>query len=136
MFLGPIYLIIFLSLIFVNLQNSPINSSPNNQLQRTKDVAKFIISKTEEKPFNFALIAASNYDAAYQFYLDQYGHKPKVVPMNKTNQLFVVCEDQVCDPTHHAKHEVAAFGYSKIDWMEEKFGVKIYKLSPNPSGKP
>lgn len=131
---GIIILLVLLSLI--NLQNNPNLRPPNNQLKRTKDVARFIINKTENKDFNFALIAKNNYDAAYQFYLEQLGHKLKRVPFDKTDQLFVVCEEQFCDPTHDPKYELVAFGWSKIDWMEEHFGVKIYKLIPNPSGKP
>lgn len=127
-------LIIFLTII--NLQKNPLSYPPNNQLQRTREVAKFVIDKAGGKDFNFALIAKSNYDSAYQFYLDLYGHKSKQVPLDITEQLFVVCEDEVCDPTHNAKYEIAAFGMSKIDWQENIYGVKIYKLVRNPSGKP
>lgn len=123
-------------LTMVNLQKNPLRNPPNNQLKRTQDVAKFIIKASDEKPFNFALIAKNNYDSAYQFYLDQYGHKPKQVPFTIADQLFVVCEDQVCDPTHNAKYEVAAFGWSKIEWEKDVIGVKLFKLVHNPSGKP
>lgn len=128
--------ILVLFLFFLNFQASPLNYPPNNQLQRTQDVAKFIISKTGDKPFNFALLAKNNYDAAYQFYLDQYNHPPMKVPFNITSQLFVVCEDPVCDPTHNAKYEIAGFGMSKQVWEEDAYGVKIYKLIANPTGKP
>ncbi|MBI2196429.1 glycosyltransferase [Candidatus Daviesbacteria bacterium] len=128
--------ILVLVLTAVNLQKSPLSSSPNNQLKRTQDIAKFIINQTDGKDFNFALIAKNNYDSAYQFYLDRYGHKPKQVPFDKTEQLFVICEDSVCDPTHNAKYEIAAFGMSKIEWERNLYGVKIYKLVDNPSGKP
>ncbi len=132
-----IFLVVLVfTLAFVNLQKNPLLLAPQNQLKRTQDIAKFIIQKSNKEDFNFALIAKSNYDSAYQFYLDLYGHKPKVVPFDKTDQLFVVCEDQFCDPTHDAKYELAAFGMSKIDWMIDYQGVKIYKLIPNPSGKP
>lgn len=128
--------IILVFLTIVNFQKSPLSYTPNNQLQKTQEIAKFVINKTGGKDFNFALIAKSNYDSAYQFYLDLYGHKSKQVPLDITEQLFVVCEDQVCDPTHNAKYEVAAFGMSKIEWQQDIYGVKIYKLIPNPSGKP
>lgn len=128
--------ILVIALTWVNLQKNPLNFSPNNQLKRTQDVAKFIIDKSSGQLFNFALLAKSNYDSAYQFYLELYGHKPKQVPAEKTDQLFVVCEDPVCDPTHSPKYEIAAFGWSKIDWQENVFGVKIYRLVANPSGKP
>lgn len=132
------FLLIFLilALTYVNLAKNPLLYPPNNQLKRTQDTAKFIIEKAGSHDFNFALLSKNNYDSAYQFYLDEYGYKPKVVPFDKTNQLFVVCEDQVCDPTHNAKYEIAAYGWSKIDWMEESSGVKVYRLIPNPSGKP
>ncbi|MBI2329849.1 glycosyltransferase [Candidatus Daviesbacteria bacterium] len=128
--------IILVLLTIANFQKNPLQYPPNNQLKRTQDIAKFIINKTEGKDFNFALIAKSNYDSAYQFYLDLYGHKAKQVPFDITSQLFVVCEDEICDPTHNAKYEVAAFGWSKIDWMQNIYGVRIYKLIHNPSGKP
>lgn len=120
----------------VNLQKNPLLYPPNNQLKKTQAVAEFIIQKTNNKDFNFALIAQSNYDSAYRFYLDLYNHKPKEVPLEKTDQLFVVCEDRICDPTHNPKYEVAAFGLSKVNWMEEFEGVKIYRLIANPDGHP
>lgn len=129
-------IILLIALTVVNLQKNPLLRPPNNQLKRTQEVAKFIISKTAGEDFNFALLAQRNYDSAYQFYLDRYGHKPKMVPFDITKQLFVVCEDPVCDPTHSPKYEVAAFGWSKVDWMQEFYGVKIYKLVHNPTGKP
>ncbi len=129
-------LILIVSLTFLNLQKSPLNYPPNNQLQRTQDVAKFIIEKSGNQDFNFALLAKSNYDSAYQFLLDQYSHKPKQVPIDITKQLFVVCEDLPCEPTHSAKYEVAGFGWSKIEWTEDVYGVRVYKLVHNPSGKP
>ena len=129
-------LILVITLAFVNLQKNPQLTTPQNQLKRTQEVAKYIIQKAQGKDFNFALIAKNNYDAAYNFYLDLYGYKPKQLPFVNTGQLLVVCEDPICDPTHNAKYEVAAFGMSKIDWSEEFEGVKIYRLIPNPSGKP
>jgi 4-amino-4-deoxy-L-arabinose transferase-like glycosyltransferase len=123
---------LFAILVFINLQNTPLKNSPNRQLQRTQEVAKFVISKAQKKDFNFALIAKSNYDAAYQFYLDQYGHKPKQVPIEITDQLFVVCEDPLCEPVGHSKYEIAGFGWTKIDQVWEVSGVKVYKLVANP----
>lgn len=128
--------VLFLALAFVNLQQNPLKNPPNNQLYRTQQIANYVIGQTGEEPFNFALIAQRNYDSAYQFYLWIYGHKPKQVPFDKTDQLFVVCEDLVCDPLYNPKYEIAAYGWAKIEKMEEVNGVKVYKLVPNPSGKP
>lgn len=132
--LGLIILIVFLTI--VNFQKNLLQNQPNNQLERTKKVAEFVIEKADGKDFNFALLSKNNYDSAYQFYLDLFGSKPKQVPFDKTDQLVVVCEDDICDPTHSAKYELAAFGWSKIAWQQDFYGVKIYKLIPNPSGQP
>lgn len=121
---------------FLNLIKSPILLPPNQQLQKTQTVAKYIIQESQGKPFNFALIAENNYDGAYQFYLDIFQHKPKVVPDEITDQLFVVCEDPVCQPTTNSKYAIAAFGMSKIDWEKDLEGVKVYRLIANPSGNP
>lgn len=132
--LGLLGLVIILAVI--NLSANPLKYPPNNQLKRTQDVAKFVISESGTEPFNFALISKSNYDAAYQFYLDMYGHKPKQVPFDITEQLFVVCEDPVCDPTHNAKQEISHFGWSKVEKETDIYGVKVYKLVHNPTGAP
>lgn len=125
--------LIIVALTFVNFQKSPLQNSPPNQLKRTQDVARFIINQSEGKPFNFALLAERNYDAAYQFYLEQYGYKPKQLPFEKTDQLFVVCETEICDPIYSAKYEVAAFGWRLVEeqW-DDVYGVKVYKVVHNP----
>ena len=130
------WLVLVVALFLVNFSRNPLLKNPNYQLKKTQEVAKFIIAKTNEQPFNFALIAKSNYDSAYQFYLGEYGHKPMQVPFDITGQLFVVCEDPICDPTHSSKYEVVGFGWSKIESEQDFYGVKIYKLIANPSGKP
>ncbi len=125
-----------LVLVALSLQKNPLQYPPNNQLERTQRIAKFVIEQSGNKPFNFALLAQRNYDAAYQYYLDLYGHKPKQAPFEKTGQLFVVCEDPVCKPINNPKYEIAAFGMSKVESEQDFSGIKVYKLIPNPSGKP
>ncbi len=123
-------------LLVANFLQSPLLTPPANQLGRTQEIARSVIRQSDSKPFNFALISKSNYDSAYQFYLEQYGAKPEVLPFVTTKQLFVVCEDSVCKPIGHPKHEIAAFGWAKIEHESEVLGVKVYKLVSNPSGKP
>ncbi|OGE37398.1 hypothetical protein A3B45_03370 [Candidatus Daviesbacteria bacterium RIFCSPLOWO2_01_FULL_39_12] len=130
--LKALSIIIIIVMSIINLSNSPLKSPPNNQLKRTQEITKFIIGQTNGRPFNFALLAKSNYDSAYQFYLEEYGHKPKQVPFEKTDQLFVVCEDQVCDPIYSPKYEIAAFGWTLVDKMWEVNGLKVFKLVQNP----
>ena len=130
-----LYTILVVILVIFSLQKNPLLESPHNQLKRTQEVTKFVIAQSENKPFNFALIAEHNYDSAYQFYFDLYGHKPKQVPFDKTGQLFVVCEDKVCEPVGHPKYEIAAFGWTKIESVKDFEGVKVFKLIHNPEEK-
>lgn len=124
------------SLAWVNLEKNPLKNNPSNQLKRTQEVAKFIINSSQGEPLNFALISQNNYDAAYQFYLGVYGNRPKNISFELTEQLFVVCEDQICRVINNSKFEIAAFGWGKIIDEREIAGVKVYKLIHNPSGKP
>lgn len=126
------FILFFLILVVVNLQKNPLLKEPNRQLQSTQIVSRFVIEQAAGKPFNFALIAERNYDAAYQFYLDEYGHKPMQLPFDKTDQLFVVCEDKICNPVGHPKYEIAAFGWTLIESEKNLNGVKVYKLIHNP----
>ena len=128
-------ILLILALTYVNLAKNPLLNPPNNQLKRTQDTAKFIIEKANNKDFNFALLSKNNYDSAYVFYLEKYGHKPKTVPQEKTDQLFVVCEDKECSPIYSPKHEIAAFGWSLVEKQWNEYGVRIYKLRHNPEEK-
>ncbi len=139
------FFLLFLIILIANLNINPLKEEPHRQLQNTKIVSDFVIEESGNKPFNFALLAERNYDAAYQFFLDQAGHKPAQLPFEKTDQLFVVCEDErsspsetdkICNPVGHPKYEIAAFGWTKIESEKEFNGVKVYKLIPNPEEPP
>lgn len=121
---------------YINLTNNPLLVPPNNQYLKTKVISEYILEKSQGKPFNFALIAERNYDSAYQFYLYKLGNPPKHLAESNTGQLFVVCEDKICNPINHPKYEISAFGFAKIDTEGSVDGVKIFKLVPNPGGKP
>lgn len=131
--LGWIGVFVLLSVLtLTNLQRNPLQNPSNNQLKRTQEIAKFIIKEVSNKPFNFALLSENNYDDAYRFYLDLYNHKPKDLPFDKTDQLFVVCEDQICDPIYSPKHEIAAFGWVIIEREWKVEGLRVFKLIHNP----
>ncbi len=133
--LRGVFFLLVLILVIVNLQKNPLQVPPNNQLYRTQEVAKFVINESRGSPFNFALIAKSNYDAAYQFYLDMYNHKPLTIYEKNTDQLLVVCEDKECNPINNPKDEIARFGWAKVEWEKEFQGVKVYKLIHNVDEK-
>ena len=137
LYLRLISILIFSLLVFLNFQYSPIRNEPNNQLQRTKLIARQIIKSSGDKPFNFALIAKNNYDDAYRYLLDIWNHNPVVIDNQHldatiTDQLFVVCEDQICQPLGYPKWEVASFskekGFAQKESELQFDGIKLFKL--------
>ena len=128
--------ILVIGLVIANFSISPLRMPPNNQFTRTEKIADFIIQQAGGKPFNFALIAQHNYDAAYQFVLDSKGHKPLQVPFDITDQLYVVCEDEICQPVGNPKYEIAAFGWTKVESEQDFEGVKVFKLVHNQPDQP
>lgn len=129
-------MLIFLAIFIFNLEGNPFRSIPNKQKDQIKTIAEFIISKTENKPYNFALLTAGNSDHGYRYYLDILGHPPTVIqykgvdPQRKsvTKQLFVVCEDPKCSPLGDGLWEVAGFGRAEIEGEWQVSVVKVYKL--------
>ncbi|MEK7526337.1 MAG: glycosyltransferase family 39 protein [Patescibacteria group bacterium] len=124
-----------LGLIVPSIINSPLKYPPNMQMKRAQVVSKKVIELANNEKFNFTLIAQSNYDTGYRYFLDLYKAKvTDIDPMDTKSTiqpyLFVVCEmpKEKCDPTHNPKAEVTSFGWSKIDGEWEEFGVTIFKL--------
>jgi len=124
---------LLLLLFTINLLNSPLRYPPNNQLAHTRQIADFIKSQAADQPFNLALIAKTNYDAGYRYFLpDTY----RTIHQQLTSQLFVVCELSNCEPINNPLWEIASFGWAKIEAVWDfPWGVKVYQLVPNPSGK-
>lgn len=120
---------------YANFKEDPLRYPPNMQLKRAMDVAEKVIKISGGEKFNFALIAESNYDSSYRYFLDLWDSKVVTIDAQNTKdtiakQLFVVCETpkEKCDPTHNAKAEIANFGWSKIENEQTVFGTTLYKL--------
>jgi len=136
------YLVIFIIclLVWTNLAASPLRSSPNFQMTRTREVADFIKNDSEGKPFNLALLSKSNYDAGYRYYFALNNAPYFTAHQQVTERLYVICEnpDQVvsCQPINNPLWEIASFGWAKIDreW-EFPWGVKLLRLVHNPTGE-
>jgi len=110
-----------------------LKNKPNNQLGRTQKVARFIIEEAKGKPFNLGLIAERNYPAAYAYFMERWETPPTdIEPLRAeetiTDQLFVICEKLLCQPTTAPAAEIANFGWSKIDKKWEIEGVEVYRL--------
>lgn len=126
----------FLGFLFIsNLKKVPIWQEPNKQLKQTQEISRFVLEKTEEKPFNFALIAGNNSDYAYRYFFDIWKRppitieNPQVDSQRKTvtEQLMVVCENP-CSPLGHPLWEIAGFGRAEIAGQWSVSVVKVYKL--------
>ena len=127
--LGIVGIILVFSLI-----ETPLKYPPNYQMFRVIQVDAKIMAEAKDKPFNFALIAKQNYEAGYEYFLEKWQAKlvhidPQKFQDTITDQLFVVCEDPVCEPINHPKAQIANFGWSKIEkeW-QFPWGVRLFKL--------
>lgn len=131
------YLAILIVVILsgLSLYSNQFQWEPPKQLLTTQQIDKSILDKSDNKPFNFALLAKMNYDPGYLYYLNEnknyYHLRDKI-----TDQLFVVCEPfQIdCNPINNPEWGIAAFGWAKIDTQWDVNGIKIFKLVHNPSG--
>lgn len=133
-----IALILISTLVFFNLKNSPLKIPPSNLLANTEAIARFVFEKTKGQPYNFALIAGKNSDHAYRYFLELWEHPPSVIeppdidPQKETvaGQLFVVCEEKVCQPLGHPLWEIAGFGRAEIVGEWNVVTAKVFKLVP------
>jgi len=124
------------SLLVFNWQGRPFIFEPNNQLSQVEKISKEIVSHTDGKPFNFALITTGNSDHAYRYFFEIWNKAPVVIentdndPERKTvtDQLLIVCEDIFCQPLGNSLWEVAGFGRAEIANQWDVSVVKIYKL--------
>lgn len=137
-FFMSLSLFIFFIIFITNLLNNPFRYEPNNQRDQAKKIARFILSKADNKPFNFALLSKGNSDYGYRYYFDILGRPPVLLEnlekdprrQSATKQLFIVCEDIYCNPIGNPLHDVAAFGQAEIAGVWDVSVVKVYKLTP------
>ncbi len=127
---------IFAYLVVFNWQGRPFRYESNRQLAQVEMISKAIVEKTDNKPFNFALITTGNSDHAYRYFFEIWKKSPLIIensvvdPDRKTvaSQLLIVCEDIFCQPLGNSLWEVAGFGRAEIAGVWDVSVVKIYKL--------
>ncbi len=125
----------FLVLFLVNLNGHPFQYPPNKQYEQVKKISEFVISKTDNKPYNFALGTGGNSDHAYRYILVSEGREPVTIlnpsedPKRESvkDQLMVICEGP-CQPLGHSLWEIAGFGRAEIDGEWDLKFVKVYRL--------
>ncbi len=130
-------IIILLILVYFNTLTIPFRSPANRQLNQIEDISQFVISKTDNKPFNFALITGGNSDHAYRYFFTIWQKEPRIIqtlekdPKRTTvmDQLLVVCEKAPpCEPLGHPIWEIAGFGRAEIVQEWDVSVVKVFKL--------
>lgn len=128
--------VLLTTLLYWNWLGRPGIVPPNNQLGQMKSIAAEALSKTDGKPFNFALMTGGNSDHAYRYFFEAWGRAPitieneSVDPDRKTvtDQLIVVCELSDCKPLGASLWEIAGFGRAEIVGEWHISFVTIYKL--------
>lgn len=128
--------LVFLIIILLNINGAPFRSSANKQKDQVQLISEFVLSKANNKPFNFALITGGNSDHAYRYFFRLAGRDPVVIQneaidpsrTSVTDQLLIVCEDPNCQPLGNSLWEVAGFGRAEIEDMWPVSVVKVYKL--------
>ncbi len=126
------------AVVVANLWQNPFRSPANRQYLQAKTISEFVLSKTDGKPFNFALLTLGNSDHEYRYIFEVEGRPPVTIqytgidPTRKsvTDQLLVVCEDPNCQPLGASLWEVAGFGRAEIAGEWPVSVVKVYKLVP------
>ena len=101
-------------------------------------IAEFVLSKTDGKPYNFALLTPGNSDHAYRYFFEINDQAPVTIdnlekdPQRNsvTDQLLIVCEYEACSPLGESLWEVAGFGRGEIAGEWKVSPVTIYKLKP------
>ena len=135
--LKPAVVIVILIIAGLNLQGVPFRYEPNRQLNQMKTIADFVMTKTDAKPFNFALVSGGNSDYAYRYFFTIWNHPPTTIedfahdPQRKTvtDQLLVVCESPLpCQPLGNSLWEIAGFGRAEIEGHWKVSVVEVYKL--------
>jgi len=130
-------LILLLVTVGLNLDGIPFQYPANRQLNQMRSIADFVMTQTNAKPFNFALISAGNTDHAYRYFFTIWNHPPVTIedPQHDpqrttvTDQLFVVCESPLpCEPLGNSLWEIAGFGRAEIANHWNVSVVEVYKL--------
>ena len=115
-------------LVIINFQNSPLKWEPNRQAWRTEAVANQIIEASGGESFNLGLIAKQNYDESYSYFLENKNASLVRGEDGITNQLFVICEDDKCEPEGHPQWQIAIFGPADTMTQWQIDYIKIFKL--------
>jgi 4-amino-4-deoxy-L-arabinose transferase-like glycosyltransferase len=129
--------LLILIIVGLNVSGIPFQFPANRQLNQMKTIADFVFTKSNAKPFNFALISGGNSDYAYRYFFTTWNHPPVTIDepakdpkrLTVTDQLLVVCESPLpCEPLGNSLWEIAGFGQADIEGHWKVSVVEVYKL--------
>jgi len=126
------YLTIFflIGFIFLNFQKYPyFRSPPNNQITLAKNIAQKIFDNIKKEKFTVTALPEKYSDSTYRYFLEIWGRRAvEKDSLDKTDELFVVCEKKCPLIIGNPQWDIAYFAPNKIigEWKVE--GIKIYKL--------
>jgi 4-amino-4-deoxy-L-arabinose transferase-like glycosyltransferase len=128
--------VLVLGLVLLNFNFSHQRTEPNRLVDQTQSIDQFVLNETHGKPYNFALLSSSNTDLAYRYFFKLEKKEPvEILPpgvdpdrKSVTDQLFVVCENNNCQPLGNSQWEVAGFGQADLADQWDLTVVKVYKL--------
>ena len=127
---------IMIVLVIINLKFSPIVMARNNQIDQVKGISHFVLDKTQDRPFNFAVAGSGNSSHAYRYFFKLGKREPITIkgitedPQREsvTDQLFVVCETNPCSPLGESSNDIAGFGRAEVAGQWDVSVLKVYKL--------
>ncbi len=128
--------IVVLALVIISLKFAPIRHPGNYQSNQMKLISDFVLTKTNDRPFNFAISGSGNSDHAYRYFFKLAGKDPvQIYGLNidpkrvtVTDQLFVVCEQKPCSPLGESALQIAGFGRAEIEQEWDVSVTRVYKL--------
>ncbi len=132
-----ILLLLLSSIVVLNIYFRPFRFIGNHQLRQVRTISEFVLSQTDGKPFNFAVISSGgNSDHAYRYFFEVHDRHPVTIEFpgadpertSITDQLLIVCESNPCSPLGYPLWEVAGFGQAEIVGEWPVSVVKVYKL--------
>lgn len=126
------YLIIFFmcGFIFLNFQKYPyFNNASNNQIELAQNIAKKIFDNVKQKKFTVTALPEKYSDSTYRYFLEIWGKRAEEKDsIEKTDELFVVCEKDCPLIIGNPQWDIAFFAPNKIVGEWNVGAIKIYKL--------
>jgi len=115
--------------IFSNSQKYLFFQEGNSQLKRAENIAKSIIQRHPQSPYQIVALPSTETDGHIRYFLEIKNYHPMPEDTNDyVKELYVLCREEKCSPDNNPQWQIAAFKNAKIidKWFTEDF--YIYKI--------